>query len=65
MAYSYCTHAGCGYGLPEPTIAEAIEVADIYCPMGHANPCLKTPGEALLEMFERLKALELKVGLLP
>lgn len=59
MAYSYCTHKGCGYELPEPTIA------DICCPMGHANPCLKTPGEAMLEMFERLKALELKVGLLP
>ena len=61
--YSYCTARGCSEGLPKATLEEAIEQKDIYCANRHANDCNVSTSEALIEMFERIKALELKVGL--
>lgn len=62
--YTYCNTRGCNEGLPKATLEQAIEQSDIHCSNGHANPCNVSQTEALLEMFERLKALELKVGLI-
>lgn len=62
--YSYCTHRDCDEGLEKATLEEAIEQKDIYCTNGHANDCNVSTSEALIEMYERIKALELKVGLL-
>lgn len=63
--YTYCCARGCNEGLPKATLEQAIEQRDMYCSNRHANDCNVSQTEALLEMFERLKALELKVGLIP
>lgn len=60
-AWSYCRHPGCDQGLARATLREVIDGAQL-CGAGHENEPNVTRDEALLDLFERVEALESKVA---
>jgi hypothetical protein len=59
-AWAYCRHSGCEQGLDKPTAREVIEGVQ-RCNSGHDNEPTMTKDELLIEMYERIEALEAKV----
>lgn len=56
MAYSYCRK--CDAEMGEPSLSEVLNCDHTCTQCGHSNHPLKSDAEAILEMAERLEALE-------
>lgn len=57
--WSYCMH--CDLGLPRATMREVLDEAQ-YCGTGHANAPNVSKDDLLVELFERVEALEEKLS---
>lgn len=61
--WAYCRHPGCFEPVPEPTIREVI-ADEQYCADGHKNLATMSRDDVLLELVERIEALEAEVAAL-
>lgn len=61
-AYSYCRCRGCDMPLGRATLSEVVD-DNQYCSRGHRNPPNMTRDEALVELDERLAAIETRLGI--
>lgn len=57
--WSYCR--GCDRGLPRATISEVVNGAQ-FCSAGHENTPNVSKDDLLLELFDRVEALEAKLS---
>ncbi|WP_157378464.1 hypothetical protein [Burkholderia ubonensis] len=60
-AWSYCRHPGCDQGLIRATAREVIEGVQ-RCQAGHVNEPNVTRDELLIDLMERIEALEAKTS---
>ena len=56
MAWQYCRK--CGHGMCEPTMAEALAVSQICPECGCNHHPLKSTEDLLIELYDRVVALE-------
>ncbi len=56
-AYSYCKHPECFCAMPPATAREVLE-GEQTCIMGHSNEPNRTEKDVIIELVERIEALE-------